>query len=139
MQPILHLSLPVADLEASKDFYVDVLGCPLARERAEFIDVWFYGLQLTLQEQPDQVLAPEQRGVRHFGVTLSGDDLAELLTHLDACDVEWVSRVRTDDAGTPQEQTKAKIVDPSGNVIELKTYVDPAAAFTLPSAPCSAS
>ncbi len=131
MQPILHLSLPVSDLEASKDFYVDVLGCGLARERARFIDVWFYGLQLTLQELPDQVLAPEQRGMRHFGVTLSGADLAALLARLEDCDVEWVSRVRTDYAGTPQEQTKVKIADPSGNVIELKTYVDPAAAFTL--------
>ena len=33
----------------------------------------------------------------------------------------------TDDPGTPVEQTKTKIADPSGNVIELKTYVDVAA------------
>lgn len=132
MQPILHLSLPVSDLQASKDFYVDVLGCALAREHAEFIDVWFYGLQLTLQDRPEQVLTPEQLGVRHFGVTLGADDLAALLARLDGCGVEWVSRVRTDYAGTPHEQTKAKIADPSGNVIELKTYVDPTAAFTLP-------
>ena len=78
------------------------------------------------------MLSPAQRGVRHFGVTLGGDDLAALLTRLERDDVEWASRVRTDDAGTPHEQTKAKIVDPSGNVIELKTYADPAAAFTLP-------
>jgi extradiol dioxygenase family protein len=133
MQPILHLSLPVADLETSKAFYVDVLGCDLARECDGFIDVWFYGLQLTLHAQPTQVLAPEQRGVRHFGVTLGGHDLAALLSRLDQGDVEWASRVRTDYAGTPREQTKAKIVDPSGNVIELKTYADPAGAFTLPS------
>jgi extradiol dioxygenase family protein len=132
MQPILHLSLPVLDLETSKAFYVDVLGCALAREREQFIDVWFYGLQLTLQQHPDQVLTPEQRGVRHFGVTLDRDDLIMLLSRLERGDVEWASRVRTDYAGTPQEQTKAKIVDPSGNVIELKTYADPAAAFTLP-------
>jgi extradiol dioxygenase family protein len=132
MPPILHLSLPVLDLATSKAFYVDVLGCALAREREQFIDVWFYGLQLTLQEHPDQVLTPEQRGVRHFGVTLDGDDLAALLTRLERADVQWVSLVRTDYAGTPREQTKAKIVDPSGNVIELKTYADPAAAFTLP-------
>ena len=37
----------------------------------------------------------------------------------------------TDDDGTPTEQTKAKIADPSGNVIEFKTYVDVAAALEI--------
>jgi hypothetical protein len=132
MDPILHLSLPVLDLDESKRFYVDRLGCPLARERDGFIDVWFYGLQLTLQHFPDQVLSPDERGVRHFGVTLDGDDLGELVTRLEGTDVEWVSPLRTDYPGEPEEQTKAKIADPSGNVIELKTYADPGAAFVLP-------
>jgi extradiol dioxygenase family protein len=41
--------------------------------------------------------------------------------------------VTTDDAGRQTEQTKAKVVDPSGNVIEVKTYPDVAAALELPS------
>jgi hypothetical protein len=129
MPPILHLSLPVRDLAESRAFYVDVLGCDVGRERPEFIDVWFYGLQLTLQAQPDQVLSDEQRGVRHFGVALSAAELDELLARLDAHPVRWLSPVSTDYPGTAQEQTKAKVLDPSGNAIELKTYVDPAAAF----------
>jgi len=39
--------------------------------------------------------------------------------------------VSTDDEGTPTEQTKLKIGDPSGNVIELKTYADVAAALEI--------
>jgi uncharacterized protein len=132
MEPILHLSLPVRDLAESKAFYVDALGCDIGRERPDFIDVWFYGLQLTLQLHPEQVLPDEQRGVRHFGVTLSAEDLSELLARLDAQDVEWLSRVRTDHPGTPREQTKAKVLDPSGNAIEVKTYADPSAAFETP-------
>jgi extradiol dioxygenase family protein len=42
-----------------------------------------------------------------------------------------VSPLSTDDAGQPTEQTKAKLADPSGNVIELKTYVDVTAALEL--------
>jgi uncharacterized protein len=129
VDPILHLSLPVRDLESSKRFYVDVLGCEVGRERPDFIDVWFYGLQLTLQEHPDQVLPDAERGVRHFGVTLSSADLATLLARLDRLPVEWLHEVHTDHPGTRQEQTKAKILDPSGNAIELKAYADPAAAF----------
>jgi extradiol dioxygenase family protein len=129
MDPILHLSLPVRDLAEAKQFYAGLLGCEIGRERPEFIDVWFYGLQLTLQHQPEQVLPDEQRGVRHFGVTLGHDELSELLARLDGAPVTWLSPVSTVYAGTPQEQTKAKILDPSGNAIELKAYVDPSAAF----------
>jgi hypothetical protein len=131
VDPILHLSLPVRDLASSKRFYVDALGCEVGRERPDFIDVWFYGLQLTLQQHPDQVLPDAQRGVRHFGVTLSHDDLAALLTRLENRPVAWLHEVHTDDPGTPQEQTKAKILDPSGNAIELKAYADPDAAFEI--------
>jgi uncharacterized protein len=132
MDPVLHLSLPVRDLESSKAFYVEVLGCPLGRERPGFIDVWFFGLQLTLQQHPEQVLPAEQRGVRHFGVTLSAADLAALLARLERHEVEWLHEVSTDYAGTPQEQTKAKLLDPSGNAIELKAYADFSAAFEVP-------
>ena len=129
MPPILHLSLPVRDLASTKSFYVDVLGCRLGRERDRFIDVWFYGMQLTLHERPGQLLAAEANGVRHFGVTLEPDELRALLERLGNHPIEWLDEVSTDYAGTPREQTKAKLLDPSGNVIELKTYVDPVAAF----------
>jgi uncharacterized protein len=127
--PILHLALPVRDLASSKAFYVDVLGCGLGRERDRFIDVWFYGMQLTLHERPGQLLSAEARGVRHFGVSLDPDELCALLERLARHPIDWLDEVSTDYAGTPREQTKAKLLDPSGNVIELKTYVDPVAAF----------
>ncbi len=130
VEPILHLSLPVLDLDDSKAFYTEVVGCEVGREETDFIDVWFYGLQLTLQEHPDQVLPADLRGVRHFGVTVGADELVLLLARAEDHDVEWLSRVRTDHAGTEREQTKAKIVDPSGNAIELKSYANPTAAFS---------
>jgi hypothetical protein len=127
--PILHLSIPVRDLAASRAFYVDVLGCEVGRVRDDWIDVWFHGLQLTLHEDPEQVVAPGDRAVRHFGVTLPADELAALLTRVEGHPVEWVRPRQTDAAGTPREQTKAMIADPSGNAIELKSYADPDAAF----------
>ena len=52
MQPILHLSIPVRDLDEAREFYVHALGCQPARARAGFTDVWFYGMQVTLQDRP---------------------------------------------------------------------------------------
>jgi extradiol dioxygenase family protein len=129
VEPILHLSLPVRDLAEAKRFYVEALGCDPGREYPDWCDVWFYGMQLTLQERPDQVLADEQRGDRHFGVTLTADELDHLLERVGGHPVRWLAPVTIDYAGTPQEQRKAKILDPSGNAIEIKAYVDREAAF----------
>jgi uncharacterized protein len=129
MQPILHLSIPVRDLTEARQFYVDALGCEAAREREGFADVWFFGLQLTLQDRPDEVASLSAGSVRHFGVTLGRPEFDAATARLRSSGVRWLSEVSTDDAGTPIEQTKAKVVDPSGNVIELKTYVDVVAAL----------
>ena len=127
--PILHLSLPVRDLAEARSFYADTLGCEIGREREGWIDVWFHGMQLTLHTAPDQVQPLDPAGVRHFGVTLNEADLSALVARLESRPVQWLSPPATDYAGTPRAQTKAKIADPSGNVIEIKSYADPDAAF----------
>jgi len=129
VEPILHLSLAVRDLGESVDFYTNVLECDVGRVRERFVDVWFFGMQVTLHARPDQVLSPEQRGAHHFGATLDADDLRRLIERAQAHDVVFLSPLSTDHPGTPREQTKAKILDPSGNAIELKTYADPSVAL----------
>ena len=131
MQPILHLSVPVRDLEEARTFYVDALGCEAARAREGYQDVWFYGMQVTLQDRADEVGGAYPGSVRHFGVTLGRDDFDALAERLAARAVPWLSPVSTDDEGTPTEQTKAKFADPSGNVIEIKTYADVASALEI--------
>jgi uncharacterized protein len=127
--PILHLSLPVRDLDEGRAFYAEVLGCRIGRETGDFVDVWFHGLQLTLHDRPDEVQPVADQGVRHFGVTLPPDELDALVARIDGAGVAWVVPVGTDLPGTPREQTKGKVADPSGNVIELKTYPDLASAL----------
>ena len=130
MDPVLHLSIAVADLVEARGFYVDTLGCKPGRVHEDWMDVWFWGLQLTLQQRPDQVIPPERRGVRHFGVTLDTGEFATLIARLEArSDVTWVVPVSTDHIGSPRQQTKGKLADPSGNIIEFKTYLDTEAAF----------
>jgi extradiol dioxygenase family protein len=126
---ILHLSLPVRDLTESRTFYADVLGCAIGRENRQFVDVWFHGLQLTLHHRPEEAPVAGRQGVRHFGVAVGRDELDALVARVDAAGVAWVDPLRTDQPGTPREQTKAKLSDPSGNVIELKSYADPSAAL----------
>jgi extradiol dioxygenase family protein len=131
MQPILHLSIPVRDLAEARHFYVDTLGCQAARTRGGFVDVWFYGMQITLQDRPDDVTPLGAGGSRHFGVTLGRAQFEAMVARLGERDVTWVVPVSTDDEGLDTEQTKTKIADPSGNVIELKTYRDVEAALEI--------
>jgi extradiol dioxygenase family protein len=114
----------VRDLDDAVSFYVQALGCQAARAKDKFVDVWFFGMQVTLHERPDETAASPRGGTPHFGVTLGRDDFDALVARLDATGVEWLVPVTTDDAGLPTEQTKGKVADPSGNVIEVKTYRD---------------
>jgi uncharacterized protein len=131
VQPILHLSIPVRDMDEARDFYVDALRCQVTRVRAGSTDVWFYGMQVTLQDRPDEVPRTLAAGSRHFGVTLGRSEFESVMARLTANGARWVSPVQTDDEGLATEQTKAKVADPSGNVIEFKTYHDVEAALEI--------
>ena len=74
--------------------------------------------------------------ILHLSIPLR--DLAEARDEFDAVvarfaarGVKWVQPVSTEHEGPALEQTKAKIADPSGNVIEIKTYPDVASALEI--------
>ena len=69
-EPVLHLAIPVRDVEEARHFYADALGCEVGRARPHWIDVWFFGMQITLAEHPDEVRPADEQGARHFGVVL---------------------------------------------------------------------
>ena len=50
--PRFHLAIPVADLEAARTFYVDLLGCGVGRESDTWIDFDFFGHQVTAHLSP---------------------------------------------------------------------------------------
>jgi extradiol dioxygenase family protein len=122
---VLHLSLPVDDLDAARRFYVEAFGCRVGREREDWFDVWFFGMQLTLQLRPDEVRPVAEQGVRHVGVVLGdGATYLALVDRLDAAGVEWISAPAAHDADSLSGKVGGKLADPSGNVIEVKYYDD---------------
>ena len=124
--PILHLSIPVADLAAARAFYEDALGCSVGRVRDTWVDVWFFGMQLTLQERPDEVRPVDDQGVLHFGVVLpDATSFEHVIDRLDRHDADWLNRPTVHRATELSGKTGAKVADPSGNVIEIKHYADP--------------
>ena len=63
-----------------------------------------------------------------------GWSVKDVVSHLSA--LYWLATdpaALPDTAGLPTEQTKGKVADPSGNVIEFKTYRDVSAALEMSS------
>jgi uncharacterized protein len=123
--PILHLSIPVDDLAAAWRFYESTLGCRVGRVRPDWLDVWFFGLQLTLQERPEEVSALLDQGVRHFGVVLPDRAAFDaLVARLRSAGVRWLAEPAADEDARLSGKLGGRLADPSGNVIEIKHYGD---------------
>lgn len=129
---IFHLAFPVRDLAAAKNFYCDAFGATIGRDNSQWADVVLFGHQLTLHRQPDEVLTPEQRGVRHFGVILPWSEWAALADKLEAAGHDFEHPPTVSHSGTSREQGKMLLSDPSDNLIEIKAYRNLAAVLGMP-------
>jgi extradiol dioxygenase family protein len=112
-----HLSLVVPDLKAARNFYVNVLGCRIERDRSRWIDVLFFGHQLTLHQETDSKPAAT---VDHFGPILDKATWSAIAKTCESLSIEFVRPIRVVGAGTEDESGKFVIADPAGNLIEFK-------------------
>ena len=123
MRPIFHLSFPVRDLPEAIAVYRDELGGEIGRHEPSFADALLFGAQVTLQNDPANVLAPMPR-TRHFGATISWTEWEALAARIGGA-ANVVEPPRISYAGEPTEQGKLMLADPSGNLIEIKAYRRP--------------
>ena len=123
MRPIFHLSVPVRDLDEAVAFYRSQLGADIGRRTDEFADVLVFGAQVTLQNDPNGVTTPMPR-TRHFGATISWGEWESLAARFAESSL-IVEPPTIAYEGEPVEQAKLMIVDPSGNLIEIKAYRQP--------------
>lgn len=128
-RPIFHLSFPVLDLDAAKTFYCDALGATVGRDNGNWADIVLFGHQLTLHNRPGEVLAPDQRGVRHFGAILSWQEWVTLGEKLENKGCTFLRPPTISNSGTDQENGKMLLCDPSDNIIEVKAYRNVAAVL----------
>ena len=129
--PPFHLAFPVHDLDAARDFYGNLLGCPEGRSAPEWIDFDFYGHQIVAHHAPD--MEPRKHGndvdghhvpVPHFGAVLSMDEWKALADRLTAAGARFVIEPNIRFAGLPGEQATMFFLDPSGNALEFKAFAD---------------
>jgi extradiol dioxygenase family protein len=127
---IFHLSFPVRRLDIALDFYQRCLGATVGRRTHEWADVILFGHQLTLHDQPSQVLPRSARGVRHFGAILPWESWEALRSRIGSYDAAMAERIQHRLAGEPEEHIKLLLEDPDGNLVEIKAYRDPGTIAT---------
>lgn len=128
MSAAFHLAFPVRDIESTRAFYRDVLGCAIGRETDRWIDIDFFGNQISAHvtdvEQPPMTSVVDSIEVplRHLGVLLDSPSWRTLGERITSHGVEFLIPPTLRYEGRPGEQGTMFIQDPSGNGIEFKSF-----------------
>lgn len=123
-----HLAYNVHDLDQTRVFYGEILGCKEGRSTATWVDFSFFGHQISLHlGEPFKTEATGKVGdhqvlMPHLGVVLQMADWVALAERLKGFGVEFVLEPTLRFKGQPGEQATMFFCDPSGNPIEIKGF-----------------
>lgn len=122
---VFHLAIPTRDLDAAQQFYVNGLGCHLARRYEDRITLDFFGDQLVCHLS-DRVDDDPDLYPRHFGVTFAHEaDFQAILRLARLRQLPFFKEPDRRFVGMVEEHWTFVLRDPSSNLIEFKHYLDP--------------
>jgi uncharacterized protein len=127
-----HIAFPVDDLEAARTFYGTTLGCAEGRSSAQWIDFSLFGHQIVAHLKPGAGKEKAHHNpvdghdvpVPHFGVVLVMEDWERLAERLRHAGVAFVIEPHIRFKGETGEQATMFLLDPAGNALEFKAFVD---------------
>lgn len=126
---IFHLAFPVHDMGATKQFYVEGLGCVLGRESSRAMTLGLAGHQLVAHLAEGRL---EQKGIypRHFGLIFTRErDWQALADQARLKGLKFYQQPRVRFPGQWIEHRTFFLEDPSGNLLEFKHYSHASAVF----------
>lgn len=137
--PPFHLAVPVADIEAARHFYGEVMGFPRGRSSERWTDWNVEGHQVVTHQVDDHVRAVagtnpvdgHEVPVPHFGLVLTVERFQELAGRLTDAGIDFVIEPYVRFEGEPGEQWTMFFLDPSGNALEFKAFRDPTQLFAV--------
>ena len=134
--PRFHIAFPVDNLENAKDFYTKILGCSLGRESDKWIDFNLYGHQIVAHFSPEECIKSNANKVdddmvpcRHFGVILPWDNWEVLGKKIKKKKVKFMIKPKIRFKNLKGEQGTFFLWDPSGNVLEFKSFKNESMVF----------
>ena len=136
MSIAFHLAVPVSNLDDTRKFYQGLLGCTIGRSGSNWVDINFFGHQLTALLKPSFVrpllsdqYSPRKIPVHHFGAVLVWDEWHELKEKLEKSGVSFLVEPHQAFSGEVGEQMSMFLRDPSGYGIEFKAFEQPDRLF----------
>ncbi len=136
MNAPFHLAFPIKDIEITRTFYGDLLGCEIGRSTDKWIDFNFFGNQLSAHVKPEELVQASTNPVdgknvpvRHFGAVLEWEEWHTLADKLKKEGVDFIIEPYVRFEGEVGEQATMFFLDPSGNALEFKAFKDPSQIF----------
>ena len=134
---VFHLAYTVNDLDSTRRFYGDLLGCQEGRSTESWVDFDFFGNQLSLHigqtikeldsdSRVDNVEVP----LPHFGCVLDWDLFHNLADKLKSAGILFIIEPTIRFEGMPGEQVTMFLEDYSQNALEFKSYRNPSEIFS---------
>ena len=134
--PRFHLAFPVHNLESAREFYVNILKCNIGRESDNWIDFDLYGHQIVAHLSPDECRVTSSNIVdndnipsRHFGVILEWKEWKSFCFRLKELKIDFLIKPKIRFKNKIGEQGTFFLKDPSGNVLEFKSFKDDSNVF----------
>lgn len=131
-----HLAFPIRDIEETRNFYGELLGCTIGRSTDKWIDFNFFGHQLSAHVKPDELKSAltnkvdgDNVPVRHFGAILPWNDWEALAEKLRSANCAFIIEPHIRFKGQVGEQATMFFLDPSGNALEFKSFKDMSQVF----------
>ena len=136
MAHTFHLAIPAGDLHNAIYFYCNVLGCTKGNsEINNWQDINFWGNELTLHSSSCKQTGERHNvdmgnvSVPHFGVHLDAEEFKVLKERIIENNIKFIDEPYIRFEGEVLEQETMFIEDPNGNVLEIKTMVNPDELF----------
>lgn len=124
-----HLAFKVKDIESTRKFYIELLGCQEGRSTETWIDFNFFGNQLSAHisndfpaldycGKVDGVSVP----IPHFGCLLEKAEFKRIQKKLVEEKIDFIVKPHVRYEGKTGEQLTMFVFDFSGNPIEFKSF-----------------
>ncbi len=124
-----HYAFKIKDIESTRKFYVEILGCQEGRSTENWIDFSFFGHQLSAHIShniPQLDYSGKVDGISvpipHFGCILSMDEFDFVQKRLEQNQIEFIVPPNKRYVGQVGEQMTMFILDFSNNPIEFKAF-----------------
>ena len=126
-----HLAFPVYNIDETRIWYTEQLGCIVGRSSERWIDFNFFGHQISAHLIPRMKYSSQTNKVdnkdipvRHFGIILNWKDWTTLASKLTRKKCDFIVSPYIRFKGEAGEQGTLFIKDPSNNVLEFKSFRD---------------